>query len=478
MYRGWINPATVTPGHLVLSKPCAGGKLSRESSPSRIDPIEHVVTKGDLMSLDLDHIRPLFPALDVHDQGRRRTYLDNPAGTQVPRQVIDRTLHALVHCNANMGGNFTTSREATELSQMAHVAMADFYNANSAREVIFGANSTSLTFAVTRAIAHLFEPGDEIIVTRMEHDANASPWRILAEERGLVIKRLNFDRSTYQLDLSELDELITERTRFAAINYASNVLGTINDVREICRRVHAAGGLTYVDAVQYAPHGPIDVQSLGCDFLVASAYKFYGPHQGVLWGREDLLERLHPYKLRVASNDLPGRFETGTQSLEGQAGTIGAIDYLEWIGKTMGAEFVQEGSNLSQRTINVHAALRAMAAYEETLSARLITGFGGFDGVIVHGITDPAQFAKRVPTVSISKPGMQPAAMAAALDEVGIFVWDGHSYAIDVIEWLGLADQGGVVRFGPTHYNTIDEIDFALNAVSDFLVRPSRQPTS
>jgi cysteine desulfurase family protein (TIGR01976 family) len=423
------------------------------------------------MSLDLDHIRPLFPALDVHDHGRRRTYLDNPAGTQVPRQVIDRMLHALVHCNANMGGNFTTTREATELSHMAHVAMADMYNANSDREIVFGPNSTSLTFVITRAIAHLFEEGDEIIVTRMEHDANASPWRILAEERGLVIKRLDFDRSTYQLDLGQLDELITPRTRFAAINYASNVLGTINDVREICRRVKAVGGLTYVDAVQYAPHGPIDVQELGCDFLVASAYKFYGPHQGVLWAREELLERLHPYKLRVASNDLPGRFETGTQSLEGQAGTLGAVDYLEWIGKTMGTEFVNAVTGASERTLHVHAGLRAMAAYEETLSTRLIEGFLGMEGVIVHGITDPVQFAKRVPTVSISKPGMQPAAMATALDEAGIFVWDGHSYAIDVIEWLGLAERGGVVRFGPTHYNTIEEIDFALNAVSDFLGR-------
>jgi cysteine desulfurase family protein (TIGR01976 family) len=419
------------------------------------------------MSLDLDHIRPLFPALDVHDHGRRRTYLDNPAGTQVPRQVIDRMLHALVHCNANMGGNFTTTREATELSHLAHVAMADFYNASSDREIVFGPNSTSLTFVVTRAIAHLFEEGDEIIVTRMEHDANASPWRILAEERGLVIKRLDFDRSTYQLDLDQLDELITPRTRFAAINYASNVLGTINDVREICRRIRAAGGLTYIDAVQFAPHGPIDVQDIGCDFLVASAYKFYGPHQGVLWAREELLERLHPYKLRVASNDLPGRFETGTQSLEGQAGTLGAVEYLEWVGKTMGAEF--QGTNANQRTDHVHAGLRAMAAYEETLSTRLINGFLHLDGVVVHGITDPAQFAKRVPTVSISKPGMQPAAMASALDEKGIFVWDGHSYAIDVIEWLGLADRGGVVRFGPTHYNTIEEIDFALAAVADFL---------
>ena len=419
------------------------------------------------MSLDLDHIRPLFPALDVHDHGRRRTYLDNPAGTQVPRQVIDRMLHALVHCNANMGGNFTTTREATELSHLAHVAMADFYNANSDREIVFGPNSTSLTFVITRAIAHLFEAGDEIIVTRMEHDANASPWRILAEERGLVIKRLDFDRDTYQLDLGQLDELITPRTRFAAINYASNVLGTINDVREICRRIRAAGGLTYIDAVQYAPHGPIDVQDIGCDFLVASAYKFYGPHQGVLWAREELLERLHPYKLRVASNDLPGRFETGTQSLEGQAGTIGAVEYLEWVGKTMGTEF--HGANPNQRTDHVHAGLRAMAAYEETLSTRLINGFLDLDGVVVHGITDPAQFAKRVPTVSISKPGMQPAAMAAALDEKGIFVWDGHSYAIDVIEWLGLADKGGVVRFGPTHYNTIEEIDFALAAVAEYL---------
>lgn len=423
------------------------------------------------MSLNIDRIRPLFPALDVHDHGRRRTYLDNPAGTQVPRQVIDRMLHALVHCNANMGGNFTTTREATALVDSAHAAMADFYNANSAREIVFGPNSTSLAFVITRAIAHLFTEGDEIIVTRMEHDANASPWRILAEERGLVLKRLDFDRSNYELNVEQLDELITDRTRFAAINYASNLLGTINDVKGICSRLRAAGGLTYIDAVQYAPHGPIDVQELGCDFLVSSAYKFYGPHQGVLWAREELLEKLHPYKLRVSSNELPGRFETGTQSLEGQAGTLGAVDYLEWVGQTMGTEFKIVNRSHTERTSNVHAGLRAMASYEETLSTRLIEGLVGLDDVIVHGITDPAQYSKRVPTVSISKPGMRPADMASALDDKGIFVWDGHSYALDVVEWLGLADKGGVVRFGPTHYNTIEEIDFTLEVVADFLRR-------
>ena len=423
------------------------------------------------MSLNIDDIRSLFPALAVDDHGRRRIYFDNPAGTQVPQQVIDRMLHALVHCNANMGGNFTTTREATALIDSAHEAMADFYNANSAREIVFGPNATSLAFVMTRAIAHLFNEGDEIIVTRMEHDANASPWRILAEERGLVLKRLDFDRSNYQLNIEQLDELITDRTRFAAINYASNLLGTINDVKEICRRIRVAGGLTYIDAVQYAPHGPIDVQELGCDFLVASAYKFYGPHQGVLWAREELLEKLHPYKLRVSSNDLPGRFETGTQSLEGQAGTLGSVDYLEWVGKIMGAEFKIDNQKHTERTSNVHAGLRAMASYEETLSTRLIKGLGGFDDVVVHGITDPCQFAKRVPTVSISKSGMNPAAMAMALDEKGVFVWDGHSYALDVVEWLGLADIGGVVRFGPTHYNTIEEIDFTLEVVANFLRR-------
>ncbi len=421
------------------------------------------------MTFDLATIRTQFPALSLQHDGRPRVYFDNPAGTQVPRQVLDRMTTAMVDCNANMHGNFRTSRAATELVDQAHLAMADFYNAASEREVVFGPNMTSLTFMMTRVLGPRFQPGDELITTHMEHDGNNTPWRTMAAERGMVVKTLPFDRTTYEVDLDELDSLITDRTRFAAINFSSNILGTINPVSQMCARLRAAGALTYIDAVQYAPHGPIDVQALGCDFLVSSAYKFYGPHQGVLWGREELLQSLPAYKLRVVDDVPPGKFETGTQSLEGQAGTLGAIEYLQWLGATMGVTHAQSTPGLRPRTRDLHAAMAAMADYEHGLSRRLITGLQQFEGVEVRGITDPAAFERRVPTVSITKQGMVPCDLAAFLDDHGVYVWDGHSYALPVIEWLGLQDLGGVVRIGPTHYNTLDEVDAVLELIGEFL---------
>ena len=421
------------------------------------------------MTLDLTSIRANFPALALPHDDRARIYFDNPAGTQVPRQVLQRMTDTMVNCNANMHGNFRTSHEATELVDEAHRWMADFYNASSEREIVFGPNMTTLTFMMTRVIGPRLQPGDEIITTHMEHDGNQTPWKIMAAERGLVVKTLPFNRDTYEFDLDELDALITDRTRFAAINYSSNILGTINNVTEICRRLRAVGALTYIDAVQYAPHGPIDVQAIGCDFLVASAYKFYGPHQGILYGREALLEEWPAYKLRVADNALPGKWETGTQSLEGQAGVIGALEYLQWLGTTMGTEHMPAEGSSRQRTRELHAAMIAMADYEHSLSTRLIEGLQAMPGVVVRGITDPAAFARRVPTVSISKEGVDPAAAATFLDEHGVYVWNGHSYGLPVIEWLGLADKGGVLRIGPTHYNTLDEVDTVLELLGQYL---------
>ena len=425
------------------------------------------------MVLDIAQVRERFPALALTDRGSARVYLDNPAGTQVPQQVVDRMVAALVESNANMNGNFRTSREATEISRQAHLAMADFFNANNEREVVFGPNMTSLTFMMARVLAPHFSPGDEIILTQMEHDGNASPWRIMAEENGLVVKRLEFDRNTYELNLDQLDDLITPRTKFAAINYSSNILGTINDVKALCAKYKSAGIMTYVDAVQFAPHGAIDVQDLGCDFLVTSAYKFYGPHQGVLWGREALLNSLPAYKLRVVKDVSPGRYETGTQSLEGQAGTHGALEYMQWVGTTMGQEFLSDEPGHRQRTREIHAGLKVMAKYDRMLVGHLITGLLRLPGIEVRGITNPERFVHRVPTVSITGPQLVPSELAKFLDEHGVYVWDGHSYGIDVIEWLGLQDKGGVVRIGPTHYNTVEEIDTALTLIGDFLNRAS-----
>ncbi len=422
-------------------------------------------------TFDLTRVRQQFPALALeHAPGVARTYLDNPAGTQVPNQVLDRVRAALVECNANMHGKFRTTRAATALSDEAHSAMADLYNAVSPEEIVFGPNMTTLTFMMTRVLGPRFREGDEIITTHMEHDGNNTPWRTMAAERGLVVKTLPFDPHTYEFDLSRLDELITERTRFAALNHASNLLGTINDVKAMCAKLRDAGALTYVDSVQYAPHGPVDVQHLGCDFLVSSAYKWYGPHQGILWGRHELLQELRAYKLSVVDDESPGKFETGTQSLEGQAGVLGAVEYLQWVGREMGTAHTPTDRGMRPRTRELHAAMNAMAHHEVALSERLIGGLQAIPGVTVHGITDPEAFARRVPTVSFTHPQVDPAALAVFLDTHGVYVWNGHNYALPVVQFLGIG-EGGVVRVGPTHYNTVAEVDRAVELVAEYCAR-------
>jgi cysteine desulfurase family protein (TIGR01976 family) len=417
---------------------------------------------------DVARVREHFPALAATDRGRPRIYLDNPAGTQVPRQVIDGITEYFVRWNANLGGEHAASLRSDAIVLAAHQAMADFLGAASPREVVLGANMTSLTFALSRSLAHLLRPGDEILLSRIEHDANVRPWEILAEERELVVKRIELDPSTCELDLSALPRLVTDRTRFAAIGYASNLLGTVNDVAAVARAVRAAGGLVFVDAVHYAPHGPIDVTALGCDFLVCSPYKFFGPHLGALWAREELLDRLPPYKVRAAADDLPGRFETGTQPHELYAGLLGAFEYLEWLGSAMGDAAPAAGAaGGSERRRTIVAAMSAIRAYERDLAVALVDGLRSLPRVRVHGIVSPAALDRRVPTVSISIDGVSPADVARRLGERGIFVTNGTGYAISVVERLGLADRGGVVRLGAVHYNRRDEIETAIGALAE-----------
>jgi cysteine desulfurase family protein (TIGR01976 family) len=415
-----------------------------------------------LRTFDVSRVREHFPALATRDNGRARIYLDNPAGTQVPRQVIDRTTEYFIRWNANLGGEHAASRRSDEIVAQAHEAMADFLGAPSAREIVLGANMTSLTFALSRSLAHLLHPGDEILLSRIEHDANVRPWELLAAEKNLVVKRIEFDPATGELDYPSLGGLVTERTRFAAVGYASNVLGTVNDVAAVSRAMRAVGGLTFVDAVHYGPHGPIDVQAIGCDFLACSPYKFFGPHLGALWAREELLERLPPYKVRAASDELPGRFETGTQPHELYAGLLGQFEYLEWLGRELGvAATGGEPAARGRRTL-VLAAMNAIRAYERELSIALLDGLSALPEVRVHGIVDRAALERRVPTVSISVPGMDPATIARRVGERGVFVSNGTGYAISVIERLGLADRGGVVRLGCVHYNSREEVETAI----------------
>jgi cysteine desulfurase family protein (TIGR01976 family) len=408
------------------------------------------------MTYDIQRIRNEFPSMGVTDNGLRRVYFDNPGGTQVARRVIDRMTDYLTRINTNGGGAFITSRLSDALLDETHAALADLVGASDPDEIIFGQNMTTLTLHLSRSIGRTLKAGDEIVVTRMDHDANISPWLLMAEDHGLTVRWLDFDPNTYRYDLSSLDEVLSSRTKLVAVNYASNATGTVNDVRLITERAHAVGALVFVDSVQYTPHFATDVAAIGCDFLACSAYKFYGPHQGMIWGKRDLLEGLYAYKVRPASGDLPHKFETGTQSHEGMAGTLGAIEHIEWVGTEMGAG----GTTRRARLVS---GFDAIASYEKMLCKRLIRGLESIQGVTVHGLTADADLKDRVPTVAITKSGHHPRDMAESLGKANIFVWDGHYYAIEVVNRLGLMDQGGMLRIGLGQYNTVEEVDALLN---------------
>ena len=420
---------------------------------------------------DLDAIRSRFPALSVVDDGQPRIYLDNPAGTQVPQSVIERMADCLVNANANLSGYFVTSRRADAIVNEARQAMADLLNAPSADEIIFGQNMTSLTMHVSRSIGRRLKPGDELILSRMDHDANVTPWVLLARDHGLVVKWLPFDKETFEFDLKLLDDLLTDRTRLVCVGAASNLLGTINDIKSISAKARAAGALTYIDAVQYVPHVATDVQAMGCDFLACSAYKLFGPHQGILWGRREVLEQLEPYRLRPAPATIPGSFETGTLSHEGLAGTAAAVDYFAWLGETMAEDYLPLAGKQTDRSRLAHGAMNYLFDYETTLARHLIDGLQQLPGVRVQGITQADAMHRRVPTVSFTVEQLAPAVIAKSLAQKNIFVWSGHNYAVEPTMALGLYDKGGVVRIGPVHYNSIEELDRLLSALDQILPR-------
>jgi cysteine desulfurase family protein (TIGR01976 family) len=408
--------------------------------------------------LDIAAIRARFPALAQTHAGRPVVFLDNPGGTQVPATVVDAMRDYLVQHNANHGGAFPTSQRSDAILADAHAAMADMLGAASPEEIVFGANMTTLTLALSRALAREMGPGDELVVTRMDHDANIAPWLLAAEDRGARVRWVDFDVEDYTLDMDGLRGALSERTRLVAVGYASNALGTVHDVATIVRWAHDAGALAYVDAVQYAPHGPIDVQALDCDFLVCSAYKFYGPHVGVAYGRRELLERLRAYKVRPAPDGPPDKFETGTLNHEGIAGTLAAVDYLADLGERYGAGLAGQFSGLSGRRLHVRTGLAALREYDHVLSAAILSELERVPGVRIHGITDRQRLDERVPTVSFTWPGHHPQDVARALGRQGIFVWDGNYYALEVTRRLGVEARGGMVRVGAVHYNTADEV--------------------
>lgn len=406
------------------------------------------------MALDPVHVRSQFPALSSG-----AVFFDNPGGTQVPNQVVDRMVDYLVTANANLGGAFTTSRATDAVVNETRQAMADFLNAERPEEIVFGPNMTTLTLGLSRALARELKPGDEIIVTRLDHDANIAPWLLAAEDRGCTVRWVDFDVEDCTLRIDQIEAALTDRTRLVAVGYASNAVGTINPVRQIVEMAHRAGALCFVDAVQYAPHGPIDVRDLGCDFLVVSAYKFFGPHLGVLYGKYRHLDRLRAYQVRPAPNDPPGKFETGTGNHEGIAGTLGAIEYLSWLGEAFCGEHAERyGGLFHGRRLLLKQAMSAIRAYEMELSRALLEKLGEIPGLRIWGLTDLKTLDRRVPTVSFTLQGSRPRQVAEALSAAGIYVWDGNYYALAVTERLGLEDSGGMVRVGLTHYNTVQEV--------------------
>ena len=410
------------------------------------------------MTPDLSSFRSEFPALQRRDaQGRPAVYFDGPGGTQVPQRVVEAMSDYLIAHNANTHGAFTTSGRTDEILHAAREAMADFFNA-AATQVVFGANMTTLTFHLSRSLARDWREGDEIIVTRLDHDANVSPWLAL-QERGIKARFLDFHPEDCTLDYDGLDRLLSSKTKLVAVGLASNATGTINEVQRIIAKAHAAGALVYVDAVHYAPHAPIDVQALDCDFLVCSAYKFFGPHVGVLYGRHEILERLPAYKVRPQDMNPPFKFETGTLNHEGLAGTHAAIDYLAGLGKAVQAQYANAFKKFSGRKLQLKCALAAIQAFERKLSEKLLESLQALPGMKIYGLTAPARLEQRTPTVAMRMPKHSPRAIAERLAAENIYVWDGNFYALEVTTRLGVEEQGGVVRIGLVHYNTAEEIE-------------------
>ena len=415
------------------------------------------------MTLNLDTIRSKFPALE-----KGVIYLDNPAGTQVAQEVIKRVNQYLVETNANHGGAFTTSQESDAIISEARTACADFYNASRSEEIVFGPNMTSLTLNLSRSLSKWLKPGDEIIVTRLDHDANITPWTLVAQEKGCKVHWVDFDIEDGTLCLDNLEAVLSSKTKLVAIGYASNALGTINPVKKITQNAKAAGALVFVDAVQYAPHGPIDVLDLGCDFLVASAYKLFSTHVGMLYGRYHLLDELMAYKVRPASNLPPAKFEPGTQNHEGIAGVLGGMEYLEWIGETFGEIYEEKyAGRYSGRKLRLKKAMAAIRAYEYEISRVLLSQLSNIPKVHIYGLTDPRRIQDRVPTFAIRIEGIHPRQVAEKLNQCGIFVWDGNYYALSVTERLGVEEMGGMVRIGPVHYNTHEEIARFVEALAE-----------
>ena len=447
-------------------------------------------------ALDLTKIRAQFPSLAQTVNGHPAVFLDGPGGTQVPQRVIDAISDYLRHNNANTGGAYATSRNTDAMISGARAAMADFLNC-AADEIVFGPNMTTLTFMMSRALGRELGSGDEIIVTRLDHDANVSPWLAL-EEKGVTVRWAEIHQEDCTLDVDDLAEKLNSKTKLVAIGYASNAVGTINPVKEIVRLAHSVGALAYVDAVHYAPHGLIDVKALDCDFLACSTYKFFGPHMGVLFGKREHLTRLRPYKVRPLTEAIPYRWEWGTLNHECIAGIAACVDYIADLGRhhetsrdsrlgrpssearpsatnpgvphsTRGSLSGNHESQPPARRAAIISAFEAIHRHEHSLMNRLINGISQIPQLKIYGITDPSCFDWRCPTLAIrainQTKDTTPLVLATKLGERGFFTWDGNYYALNLTERLNVESSGGFLRIGLAHYNTLEEVERLLVAL-------------
>jgi cysteine desulfurase family protein (TIGR01976 family) len=417
-----------------------------------------LTAQTETTALDLTWVRSQFPSLAQTVNGQPAVFLDGPGGTQVPQRVVDAIGDYLKHSNANTCGAYATSRRTDAVIAEARAAVADFLGCDK-DEVVFGPNMTTLTFAISRSIGRELGPGDEILLTHLDHDANVSPWRAL-EERGVTVRFADVKQDDCTLNMTDLTQKINSRTRVVAVGYASNAVGTINDVEEIVRLAHQKGSLAYIDAVHYAPHGPIDVRALDCDFLVCSTYKFFGPHMGVLYGKREYLKRLRPYKVRANTNAIPNAWEWGTLNHECIAGIAACVDYLADLGR-------QADSSASTRRAALLAAYRAIQQHERGLAETLIRGLLDIPALKLYGITDPGKLDRRCPTFAIRIAGHTPLELATRLGERGFFTWDGNYYALNLTELLDVEKDGGFLRIGLAHYNTAEEVGRLLVALRE-----------
>ena len=413
-------------------------------------------------------LRREFPSLALTLDGHPAVFFDNPGGTQVPSAVIEAVSDYYKNANANVGGAFATSRRTDAVVSNARQAMADLLNAPGPETIVFGPSMTALTFHLARSLAETIAPDDEVVVTALDHDANVAPWADL-EAAGAVIRVVDVNLADATLNMDSFAAVLSPRTKLVAVTHASNAVGTVPDVARLTQMAHEQGALVFVDAVQYAPHGPIDVQALDCDFLVCSPYKFFGPHAGVLYGKAAHLTRLTPHKVKPSKDAIPYRWELGTLSHESLAGITAAVGYLASIGEKFGGPF-REGyaaQGYAGRRLTLKTAMAAIKAYEQALSRRLILGLQSLPDVTIYGLTDLNRLDERLPTVAFTWPRLSPRETAEYLASFGICVWSGNYYALRLMEAFGLEGHGGAVRVGLTHYNTAEEIDRMIAALQD-----------